>query len=521
MGRQSGWLVRMLVIAVLLAAAGARTTARAAVLAWAEGLVPGPYQVGFLVTEHFDYRRTFRSGTDYFGEPVEGDVERPVQIYTWYPARDSALGPRMVYGEYNFAYPADVRLLEFLSALQDREIGLLHRLVRGDRGLVLDLLSVEVSARRSAATANGTFPLVLYAPDGGHGMAENAALCEYLASHGFVVAGMHQAGDRSLGPAVSQEDIAAQIGDLQFALALLVQNDGIDTRKVGVLGAGTGAASATLLAMMDTRIQAVGLLGGWPDNRRDLLTGHPSFDPLALRAPALQVHGDTALLKTQLEYAERYLVQLNKETSTGFNHYDLIASLRADTTGDATRSAEARHNTVCELVASFLGAHLSGDDSARAELTAMKENAIVSRIEHVMAHDAPPTPAQFSTIMETRGVGPAAEIFDRFEMAKQRPPILPENQLNAMGYQLLGRRRVDDAVQVFRMCAESYPHSANVWDSYGEALLAAGDTAAALLSYRRLLEAVPGDSTADAATLQAIKQNAEAIIPRLREAVEQ
>ncbi|MFL6245094.1 MAG: serine hydrolase [Thermoanaerobaculia bacterium] len=65
---------------------------------------------------------------------------------------------------------------------------------------------------------------------------------------------------------------------------------------------------------------------------------------------------------------------------------------------------------------------------------------------------------------------------------------LTESQINRIGYVLLGRKRVTDAIAVFRRNVEKFPQSANVYDSLGEAYLAAGDCANAVASYRRSFE---------------------------------
>ena len=62
---------------------------------------------------------------------------------------------------------------------------------------------------------------------------------------------------------------------------------------------------------------------------------------------------------------------------------------------------------------------------------------------------------------------------------------LGETETNALGYRLLRRNRIPDAVRIFRLNTTRFPSSANTHDSLGEALLAAGDSAAALASYRR------------------------------------
>jgi tetratricopeptide (TPR) repeat protein len=78
-----------------------------------------------------------------------------------------------------------------------------------------------------------------------------------------------------------------------------------------------------------------------------------------------------------------------------------------------------------------------------------------------------------------------------------------ETALNLVGYGLLQRRDLIKALQVFRLYTELFPLSFNAYDSYGEALLANGDTTAAVANYRKSLE------------LNAKNTNATAILKRL------
>lgn len=71
-----------------------------------------------------------------------------------------------------------------------------------------------------------------------------------------------------------------------------------------------------------------------------------------------------------------------------------------------------------------------------------------------------------------------------------------ERSLNAVGYELLGEGKAADAVAVFRLNAEQFPESGNVWDSLGEGLLAAGEREAAIESYERSLELDPENDNA-------------------------
>jgi CubicO group peptidase (beta-lactamase class C family) len=73
---------------------------------------------------------------------------------------------------------------------------------------------------------------------------------------------------------------------------------------------------------------------------------------------------------------------------------------------------------------------------------------------------------------------------------------LTESQLNSMGYVLLQRGSVADAVTVFEQNVERFPGSANAYDSLGEAYAAAGDPGKAIASYERSLELDPMNTNA-------------------------
>jgi tetratricopeptide (TPR) repeat protein len=73
-----------------------------------------------------------------------------------------------------------------------------------------------------------------------------------------------------------------------------------------------------------------------------------------------------------------------------------------------------------------------------------------------------------------------------------------EAGLNALGYELLGQKRSQDAIEIFRLVTSLYPSSANAFDSLGEAYAAAGQIAPAVSAYRRSLELDPHNDNARA-----------------------
>ncbi|HEX3108268.1 MAG TPA: tetratricopeptide repeat protein [Thermoanaerobaculia bacterium] len=90
--------------------------------------------------------------------------------------------------------------------------------------------------------------------------------------------------------------------------------------------------------------------------------------------------------------------------------------------------------------------------------------------------------------------GVAADVereYRAFKSSEATAWIPTEGEVNGLGYRLLNAHKVDLALLVFRLNAESYPQSANVHDSLGEAYLAAGDRQNARASYERALALNP------------------------------
>ena len=86
------------------------------------------------------------------------------------------------------------------------------------------------------------------------------------------------------------------------------------------------------------------------------------------------------------------------------------------------------------------------------------------------------------------------EFIPRYKAFKASPKsryVDSESAVNSFGYTLLGKNRVADAIEVFRLNAEAYPNSANVYDSLGDAYQAAGRKDEAIKSYEKALTIDP------------------------------
>ena len=110
---------RMLIFLFILLMASASQVFSESAQMW-DKLTPGSYEVGFKTIEKYDNSRVFLPKTDFFGELLEGNRARPIQICYWYPAEVGDDELAMTYGEYNFPYPQNDEFIDLLSNLQNR-----------------------------------------------------------------------------------------------------------------------------------------------------------------------------------------------------------------------------------------------------------------------------------------------------------------------------------------------------------------------------------------------------------------
>jgi hypothetical protein len=88
-----------------------------------------------------------------------------------------------------------------------------------------------------------------------------------------------------------------------------------------------------------------------------------------------------------------------------------------------------------------------------------------------------------------------------------------ENIVNLAGYSVMQSGRVDEALKIFESNIRNYPDSANVYDSHGEALEAAGKLEEARARYA---EAVRRGEASKDPLLDAFKQHLTAIDKKLK-----
>lgn len=481
-------------------------------------LKPGKYAAGFKTIEKYDYSRTFRSRHGYFGEIIPGENARPIQICLWYPTQKTDDATYLVLGEYAFPYPENPDFFQIITATQQRELQRLGGMLGNNRGLMLDASNIEMGAVRDAAPAEGKFPLLIYFPGLMSGISDNFVLCEYLASHGFVVMTTHMVGTTGLNPGLNQIDFETVVRDKEFALANIRDLDFINSDKIGTFGVGGGGLAAVLLQMRNFNIEAVASLAGWNirADRNELVSQNQHYVINRMTKPLLQVYYKNEELFNldlidSVKYSDRYIVKLADAPTGGFTSYSSIQSFM-DTLNAAKTISRPSYNLTCEYILEFYNLFLKNED---IELTFTTDKADPVDFEFKKAMEQPPTSDQFVGIVQSQGGQSAVELYNKFNQSDSGSIIFPQAVINMAAYQSLQRGQNDDAVALFKLNAETFPNSANCWDSYSDGLQAVGDTAKAIECYKRVLEVLPTDSLVNDQFRTTLKNLADSGLIRL------
>ena len=90
--------------------------------------------------------------------------------------------------------------------------------------------------------------------------------------------------------------------------------------------------------------------------------------------------------------------------------------------------------------------------------------------------------------IQASGTEAALREYRQWRTGRTATEVINEAQMNRLGYNLLGLKRVKDAIEVFKLNVEDYPQSFNTYDSLGEAYMIDGNKELAIKNYERSVE---------------------------------
>jgi len=471
-------------------------------------LDPGPHAVGIRILAEEDPSRSF------LGRP------RPIRIYLWVPA-SATTAPRMRFRDY-----ADLAALDFgrdarIAAGSERiDPSLPIAPSFSDDGLA-GLMRQPLFAVRDAEPAPGRHPLIVF----GQGLdyespLAQVVLCEYLASHGYVVATPPLLGVHSRLAGVEVRDVEAQIRDLEFTFGRVCRLPFVDPSRTALAGFDLGGISALLFQMRNPEIDALVTLDCAVQFESGLDVPHrsPDFDPDRLRVPWLHIGSslyvrrdlpdlETRSLFARARYSEATVVWVDGVQHAAFTSYVMTAPERPLRHAQPFEAnARPAHETVCRFVRRFLDAHLRRDPEAIAFLKEDPSKNAPPNVDLTVRHRSAfaPAPATADDIL--------AALFETgleeaLRLAKSTRA--EEAALDRAAAKVLRWGNSEWALALARLEVELHPESSSAYESLGDTHAVRGEMDEAVRCYRKALDLDPGAAHSKEKLERAMRSRAE------------
>jgi tetratricopeptide (TPR) repeat protein len=433
-------------------------------------LTTGPHQVGFQTIYQHDYSRSYQPKYKYGGELENKNTNRLMQMAIWYPAQKGTSNEYLTLLEYiTLAFQEDHS--EALSAEQQREI---VEELKNYQFSGQTVANLKTTALKKADLKVGKFPVILYAPSLSASVAENFVLCEYLASHGFVVASVPAKGTYINDmQSADLQDIETQSQDLAFLLNFMHSFPNADANKIGVCGFSIGGLSNVILALRNMHIDAVVSLDGSivSQGYLELMQDQYYFDPSRMRAAFCQISknknnpaANPSNFLHQIQFADTHLIRFADLDHQDFNAFSIFFNYLFKNKEEGTKAIEA-YPKQCRLTLEFFNAYLKKQEQSLAFLKASptengwEEDEISKQYEQ--GKKVPPTKVQFLDIIRQEGAEKATRVFE--EVQEQTPDHtifekLEWRVLLGLGNEYIESDQLEEAIKILELNLKVYPH---------------------------------------------------------------
>lgn len=474
------------------------------------GLDKGKYQVGLKHYTSHDSSRTYNRIYDYTNQKIA----RPISVSIWYPSND------------NITNLEPLRILHYFEILKEEEEWeylpneqLLNWFYYANTPANQAHLQEKTTSYLDLGWAKGKFPVIIYTASQEASSIENFGLCEYLASHGYIVVSTASRGteNRWMNNNFPKE-IETQARDVEFLITEVAKIPNADIEKLAVAGFSFGGLSNITAQMRNDKIKAIVSLDGTERYQYALIQKSPFFDLDQIDVPylhmaqkdipekVLQSDKIDAKLNSIFELydnitkSDAYRLKFTNLTHSYFSTLGVLFQARDPRQDKSDTEIMESHKWVCIYTLNFLNTYLKRDPKASKFINNKPlANKVPDGLIKKSSKKATIDLFSFRDFNELAIRQHYENLSDLYKTTlKEHPGFqIPEGDLNRLGLQLIFNPKASQkGINVFLFALELYPESANLFDSLGEAYLFIDNKEKAVINFKKSLELYPQNQNA-------------------------
>lgn len=445
----------------------------------------GTYAVGFRTVEATDWTRPS------LNLETVATAGREMKLHIWYPAAASNKQV-LQYKDY---------LALGLPAVDKSQTGVKKFFMRsvaelsGDSSLFLSmfpqLMNAPMRAKSDIKPAAGKFPFIIY-PDQPH---LQSILCEYLASHGYIVLSPVIKGPYSHSMEYNLRGIESAVEDLQFTVGYARQQFRTE-RHFAVMGLGFNATNVLALQMRNSDVKAmISLEGGITTGfENGLLQRSPFYDVERCLASMLIIHAPHPDVDPAFTYKYKYAPRIYQRYQQSSEFYFLNFGIWERVLKNIFPKAN-KGNTwesfeiAATSVKHFLQWQLGENHKAKEALTQNKPGFVETTM--MDASPLPPSPDELVSMIRQKGITTVEALYKERKRTDTQP--FPFTHFFMVAQSLIQASQFNELKSWAFLYADSYPQSAIPYTLLGHAFLETNEQEKAKKWYQQALSLLDRD----------------------------
>ena len=470
----------------------------------------GTYTIGFRHYTTSDSTRTYSRIYDYTTQKIP----RPIPISLWYPSKQNTDGKEQL------------RVLDYFEILKEEEEWenlpdeqLLNWFYYANTPENQGHLTEVTRAYTDLKSTDEKYPVIVYAPSYQAASIENFALCEFLASHGYLVISSPSRGtDTRWFSNNFVKEMETQASDLAFLIKEIGKFPMADYTKIVVMGFSSGGFASIIAQTKNDNIKAVISLDGTERYQYNWLEKSLFFHPNKMDVPYLHMaqkdipeivlkedNIDAELnskfqLYDSVTNSNAYKLKFHKLTHSYFSTLGVLFSERDKRQDKTDTEIMESYKWVSAYTLNFLNAYLKDDPSALGFMDIDPEdNGIQNGLLTKEIKKASSPMFTFQDFNELASKQDYKNLYELYASSKTTHPSLeiPEGNLNTLGLQLVFNPMTSaKGINVLLLATKLFPNSANLFDSLAEGYMFLNDKEGAIANFEKSLRLNPQNQNA-------------------------